>query len=540
MSNGQTTADYELRQVKVSDIVAGRDNPRVIFPESADIKELADSIVASGVIEPVHVRLVGKGGTNRELIAGERRLVAAKAAGCDRIPVIDHGAIGDDEAFEITFLENFGRKDLTVMEQSLAVAMCIKKFGSSEAVAEKLGKSVRWVEQRANIEKGLSDEWKKAIARYLPLTAWPASHVALVARFPRHIQAECLDDFYDDDGVITLSELEDKLAGRVKLLGKSPWDMDKTGADKKTPACSKCSKRSSVQPGLWDDPGQGAKNDRCLDAECWQKKYDGWLKDRRNELKGQYGKVICLAAKYVTYPELGTLRDAFGDITQPDGLSVLKKQADGRTAALIVYGTGVGELRWVKAKVPSGTSNRGTGGSSSGSAASHPKPKTLKERRHELDSKRWFKVLGEMVLALNDAKVEDITVEDRTIFVISAATVFGVGGRYVTDQNFANLKGMFTEHTLVPGGIESQLAADRELWEVVRWEIAKGLVHNGPITQVPKAKIAGAKIIAGYLGIDIGGMFAEQKKAIAEPKSWSLLKADGTPKATAKKKNSRS
>ncbi len=532
-----TTVDYELRRMKVSDIVIGRDNPRVIFPESADIKELADSIAASGVIEPVHVRRVGN--DLCELIAGERRLMAAKTAGCEDIPVIDHGAIGDDETFEITFLENFGRKDLTVMEQSLAVAMCIKKFGSSEAVAEKLGKSVRWVVQRANIEKGLSDEWKKEIATCLPFTAWPASHIALIARLPAHIQEECIDDFSDDDSVITLIALETKLRERVKLLDKAPWDMDARGPDKKTPACIQCNNRSSVQPGLWDEPGEVARDDRCLDGGCWQEKFDGYLKGRLKELKDQYGKVICLAVgSGLHWRLIDRLRNAFGPFEYTRNFNMVKKQAGGRTAALIVYGTGVGELRWVKDKVSPST--KGKSGKVCDLLGHGPKPKPLKDRRKELDSKRWFKVLGEMFTAVTETKADDIVADDRTLFVTTAATVFAssLGHLYVTNDCFTKLKEKFAEWSAADA--VPQLAADRELWEEVRTRIGEGLSYNGPITQVPKEKIAGAKIIAGYLGIDIGAMFGKQKKAIAEPKSWSKLKADGTPKAAAKKKKGRS
>ncbi len=546
MSDSQTTtADYELRTLKVSEIVIGRDNPRRIDAGSDDIKELAGSIAASGVIEPVHVRRVGKGGTKVELIAGERRLVAAKVAECTEVPAIDHGVIGDDEAFEITFLENFGRKDLTVMEESLAVKMCMIKFGSSAKVAEKLGKSVRWVEQRANIQKGLSDNWKKAITEELPLSAWPASHLALIARLPAHIQDECLSNFEYDDEVITLSELESTLAERARLLDKAPWDMDAKGLNGKATACGKCPKCSRVQPGLWDDPdtsdADSKRYDRCLDVDCWDKKIVGYLKGRLKELKDQYGKVVCLASKY---PEDAyTLKSTVGDFRLASEVSIVKKPADDRTAALIVYGAGLGELRWVKDKVPSGTSNQtggGGGGASSGSAASSkralPHPKTLKARRKELDSKRWFEVLREMFTAVTETKADDIVAEERTLFVTTAAMVFAssVGHHYIASSCFTELKDTFAKR--LADGDEAQLVADRELWEEVRTRIGEGLCYNGPITQVSKDRIAAAKIIAGYLGIDIDAMFAKQKGAIAEPKSWKNLNADGTPKAAASKK----
>ena len=553
MPDGQATADYELRTLKVSEISIGRDNPRRIDPKSADIAELAGSIAASGVIEPVHVRRVGKGGSKGgggELLAGERRLVAAKVAGAKTVPVIDHGTIGDDAAFEITFLENFGRKDLTVMEESLAVKMCMIKFGSSAKVAERLGKSVRWVETRANIQKGLSDNWKKAITEELPLTVWPASHIALIARLPAHIQDECLDNFQYDDEVITLSEVEAKLASRARLLDKAPWNMDAKGLNGgggKVPPCSKCPKCSSVQPGLWDPPappGLVAKNDRCLDIDCWDKKLVGYLKGLLKELKGQYGQVICLASKY---PEMAyTLKSTYGDFSLASDFSVVKKPADDRTAALIVYGAGIGEVRWVKAKAaPSSAGDSATGGSSGGSGSGTskstgsvtPKPKTLKERRKLLDSKRWFVVLTELAEKIEAATVDDITVEDKTLFLIAVAATFGADKKVFRpgDGSWDGLKKRLDGYCLAETTEAAYRAAQEDMLRLVKPELTDHVSYCGPITQVPKYFIDAAKIIAGYLGIDIKAMFAKQAEAIKEPAGWKNLKADGTPKKNKKK-----
>ena len=539
MSNGQTT--IELRRVPISKIVVSKLNPRVIDPEAGDIKDLAASIAASGVIEPVHVRQAFKNGSV-ELLAGERRIVAAKLAGCDEVPVIDHGAIGDDDAFEITFLENFGRKDLTVIEESRAAAMCVVRFGSVEKAAERLGKSVAWVAQRVNIEKGLSDEWKREIAGPLPFSAWPASHIALIARLPAHIQVECIDDFCDDDSVITRTALETRLAERAKLLVKAPWDMDKTGPDKKTPACSKCSNRSGVQPGLWDDPaGDTQETDQCLDVECWRLKYDGHLKGRLKELKDQYGKVICLATRSdLGYGEVGDLRKRFGGFEYASELKLFKKPAAGRAAAMVVFGTGIGELRWVEAKAPSGTGNRTGGGSSGESAVSHPKPhpkpKTLKERRGELDSKRWFEVLKEMAKLVARSTADDITVPERTLFIMNIAVMWGSdGGETYYGPVAKKMQKAFGEYLVMESEAESQAAADRALWERVRGKVVRTVAYGDAITRVPKDKIDNAKIIAAYLGIDIKAMLAKQSAAIAEPASWKNLNADGTPKAAAKK-----
>jgi ParB family chromosome partitioning protein len=109
---------------------------RGIFREG-ELKELADSIKASGVIQPIVVR-PGKGG-RYVLITGERRCRASRIAGKDKIPSIVRVA-SDEQAAEMTVIENLQRADLNCMEQSRAFARLSQDFGlTQEQIGQRVG-----------------------------------------------------------------------------------------------------------------------------------------------------------------------------------------------------------------------------------------------------------------------------------------------------------------------------------------------------------------------------------------------------------------
>lgn len=109
---------------------------RKITPDS--LKELVDSIKEKGIIEPVIVR---PGGEGYEIIAGHRRFLAAKEAGLEEIPCIVK-EVSDNEAAEISLIENIQRENLNPIEEALAIKRLTQKFNlTHEEVAKKIGKS---------------------------------------------------------------------------------------------------------------------------------------------------------------------------------------------------------------------------------------------------------------------------------------------------------------------------------------------------------------------------------------------------------------
>lgn len=110
--------------------------PRRAFDPIA-LDELAKSIKASGIIQPVVVRRVGD---SYQLIAGERRWRAARQAGLDRIPAVVREAT-DADALELALVENLIREDLNPLEEAEAYQKLIAEFGwTQEELAQRVGK----------------------------------------------------------------------------------------------------------------------------------------------------------------------------------------------------------------------------------------------------------------------------------------------------------------------------------------------------------------------------------------------------------------
>ena len=115
------------------------DQPRADFDETL-LGELAASIAVHGVLQPVIVRSLADGGY--QLIAGERRLRAARLAGLDTIPAVVRDASGSTDSLELALIENLQRADLNPIETALAYRELIDRFGlTHEAVARQVGKS---------------------------------------------------------------------------------------------------------------------------------------------------------------------------------------------------------------------------------------------------------------------------------------------------------------------------------------------------------------------------------------------------------------
>ena len=126
-----------LQEIDIDRIVRGEYQPRKHFDEDA-LNELADSIKAQGVIQPIVVRPQGD---QYELIAGERRWRAAQIAGLQTIPVVVRD-IDSQAAAAIALIENIQREDLNPLEEASALKRLIEEFDlTHQQVADSVGRS---------------------------------------------------------------------------------------------------------------------------------------------------------------------------------------------------------------------------------------------------------------------------------------------------------------------------------------------------------------------------------------------------------------
>ncbi|MDQ3511246.1 MAG: ParB/RepB/Spo0J family partition protein [Pseudomonadota bacterium] len=130
-----------LRQLPVGVLMPGQYQPRRHMDE-AKLAELAASINAQGVIQPIVVRvLAGPDGTTHEIIAGERRWRAAQLAGLSEIPVVVR-EVDDRTVIAMALIENIQREDLNPLEESQALQRLIEEFDLTHAqAAEAVGRS---------------------------------------------------------------------------------------------------------------------------------------------------------------------------------------------------------------------------------------------------------------------------------------------------------------------------------------------------------------------------------------------------------------
>lgn len=134
--------DAELREVPVDLLQPGKYQPRHDFHKEA-LEELADSIRAQGVVQPIVIRPLGNpGGDGRyEIIAGERRWRAAQIAGLHNIPAVVR-QVPDSAAIAMALIENIQRENLNPLEEATALNRLIDEFDMThQTAAEAVGRS---------------------------------------------------------------------------------------------------------------------------------------------------------------------------------------------------------------------------------------------------------------------------------------------------------------------------------------------------------------------------------------------------------------
>ena len=127
----------DLRMMNVTQLAPGKYQPRSQM-DSESLQELADSIRAQGLMQPILVREVAEG---YEIIAGERRWRAAQLAGLNEIPVLVR-EVGDSAVAAMALIENIQREDLNAIDEAHGLQRLIQEFGMThDAVAQSVGKS---------------------------------------------------------------------------------------------------------------------------------------------------------------------------------------------------------------------------------------------------------------------------------------------------------------------------------------------------------------------------------------------------------------
>lgn len=196
-------SEKKLLMLKPAEIQLSPNQPRKSFDEY-ELKLLTDSIRSNGIIQPLSVRKNSDG--VYELIAGERRLKAAVAAGLRRVPCILHKT--DDETSALySLIENLQRSNLTVFEESEGIRRLITEYGLSQSeAAARLGIAQSTLSNKLRLLKLSEDIKHRIISARLT-----ERHARALLKLPEEMREEALDRIIAEG--LTLSQTESYIEG---------------------------------------------------------------------------------------------------------------------------------------------------------------------------------------------------------------------------------------------------------------------------------------------------------------------------------------
>lgn len=275
-----STAIEGLQNIPLGKILPNPNNPRKNFDRKS-LEELAESIRAHGVRQPVLVRPNGSPG-KYELVVGERRWRASKIAGKPEIPAIVDPNLTDAQALEIMVIENLQREDIQALDEALGYQALLKqdKASTVETIAAKVGKSTSYVYQRLKLTALIP-----AAQDALRDDRITAGHAILIARLQPPDQMKALTescstitDYQSKEKYVETCSVRD-LANWIRhnimlALDSAPWDLESTTLVPAAGPCTLCPKRSGANPALFADVQTG---DVCMDPTCYTKKKTAFI-----------------------------------------------------------------------------------------------------------------------------------------------------------------------------------------------------------------------------------------------------------------------
>jgi len=269
------------REIPIGRVRGNKWNPRSSGFDGPKFDELVASVRQHGVIQPIVVRSIREEGFDYEILAGERRhramsLLAAEDSTRCVIPAILREC-DDEEAFEICFIENLQRQDLSEPEEARAFAEYVERKGpeSVAVLAERLGVSPRYVRKRVEImrlPKPLIWAWQKELIQYGHLEQF----LRITAKKDRLLMLKQIVEAWSaGEGIPTVRDFKQMIDEASAELSRALFDKSE---------CARCAKNSETQRNLF-----GIEDDhaRCLDSPCYLAKQKEWLKENwRSHLQG--------------------------------------------------------------------------------------------------------------------------------------------------------------------------------------------------------------------------------------------------------------
>lgn len=574
---------YPVRLVAVGSIDPSPANKRRVFVIKS-LRELGENIRSQGLLHPVVIRESPDRKGRYELVSGERRWRAYGVMEWGEIPAVIRD-LDDKAAHDITASENLQREDLSPVEEAESIRVLLDDGRDAREIADRLGKPVSWVMRRARIAD-LSEKWIEAIANPShPLSKWSATHLELIARYDRAKQDELFGNKYGDkwntgNALLTVKELEKSLDGELLALSAAPWKIDDETLLPAAGACTRCQKRTSCSPDLFEAiEEKTVRGDRCIDRECWGGKLVAYHEVNIGKAREKHGNLILIDKGGSALPGNHPWEKTLAENYKYQGA---KKSDRDAIPAYIVDGPGAGRVEYMKLQswcTSEKTRPIGEDGK--------PAPKSLEERRDGLQKRRVIRFANKLMMILcgddPDAtgaksgvcRVCGCTEEnctqcvektgkpchwvntEKTLCSACAENEEKIDGRISIAESLSNIE----IHALVAAFGAAQVdpgeggLPDRH--EFNRWKVyGKVIAMNGGgagsaaaygafdrivgelrwIANSAEPDIGFVNNCCAALRLDREAIWGKVVAEIPEPKSWAKLAEDTTPKAQPKKK----
>lgn len=266
-------AAVQIEMLRLSDLFPSPTNPRKTFPET-ELRELAESIKANGLINPITVRAVPAVPGQYEVVSGGRRYRASIMSGLLEIPCIIR-ELTDAQVMDIQIEENLHRQDVPPLEEAAAFHDLLEsKRLTVDELAGRLNKSAGYVYRRLKLNQ-LHELYRPHVER----GELPATSAEIIAAYPTETQqAIYKKTFFEQASGIPLFSDANHLRNRLRSeactdLNRAIWPLWRNDLQPGLQACNTCESNTAVATLLFPD---GAAEPRCTNKSCWKIKEAVW------------------------------------------------------------------------------------------------------------------------------------------------------------------------------------------------------------------------------------------------------------------------
>lgn len=545
------TATVQVELIPLNRIGISPHNPRKITDAEPSLKELAASIAAHGVLQPITVRKRAEG---FEIVAGERRFRACKLAGLDAVPALVR-ELDDATALEVTVVENLQREDLSPLEEASGVAELLGGGWDVPKIADKLGKSPTWVARRARLHK-LSDAWKKELAKPRHnFEDFSATHLEMIAALVPEIQDSLLKQWRQWGHFSpSVKELGRRLSDHTRLLSQAPFPLDDESLVPKAGACLTCPNRSSHTPGLFAEyeaeSKSPEKHDRCLHSTCWTKKVAALAERKEVELRRQHPELVILTTTHTHYdPTTGKKVEPRKDARSAGHYEEVKAGTKGAQPALVVDGPDAGKFRWMKPHSWTRAAKKeAKPAKAAGEKAAAPTPAEQKEKRLQLERRRKAQAMDRFKGLLNELTPGKASGLQRPTILRLAALFGGSSATFDDDaveKVFKHWGGHSDDKAADADKLFDQLDDQellyRRLWTQMRPKLREWSTQYVKLDEHFDDCWKRCEWLANLCGLhnDLVAALRAAVEEIPEPKAWASWSKPAAKKAAATKPSPR-